>query len=72
MLERADRTMYARSTNVLFGSDHIGDAAVGCSWRPRPQWSVRPQLTYTENRSNVALSEFHRTEATLTVRYDWR
>jgi tetratricopeptide (TPR) repeat protein len=71
VLDRSDRSMYARSTIIAFGNDRIGDATLGCNWRPWPNWTVRPQATYTENRSNVALSSFHRTEATVAVRYDF-
>lgn len=72
LLERSDRSMFARSTMIAFGDDHIDDFTVGLNWRPKSNWTIRPQVTYTENRSNVALSEFHRTEANVTVRYDFK
>lgn len=71
LLYRGDRSAFARSTNVSHGSDHIADATIGVNWRPAQNWSVRPQVTYTENRSNVALSEYNRTEFTVAVRYDY-
>lgn len=71
LLYRGDRTAYARSTNVSYGSDHTTDATLGVNWRPAQNWTVRPQATYIENRSNVALSEYHRTEFTVAVRYDY-
>lgn len=71
LLYRGDRTAFARSTNVSYGSDHTTDATLGVNWRPAQSWTVRPQLTYIENRSNVALSEYHRTEFTVAVRYDY-
>lgn len=70
MLYRSDRAAYARSTLVAYGNDHVSDATLGVSWRPARDWTVRPQVTYAENRSNVALSEYRRTEFNLTVRYD--
>jgi hypothetical protein len=72
LLERSDRSMYARSTIVEFGDDHINDTTIGCNWRPAPNWTIRPQATYTENNSNVALTAFRRTEANVTARYDFR
>ena len=70
LLYRKDRSPFARSTNVSFGHDHTVDATVGWNWRPAGNWTVRPQVAYIENRSNVALSEYHRTEFMVTVRYD--
>lgn len=70
MLYRSDRSAYARSTMVQYGSDHVSDATLGMNWRPARDWTVRPQFTYAENRSNVALSEYRRTEFNVTVRYD--
>lgn len=71
LLYRSDRSAFARSTNVSYGSDHTRDITLGWNWRPTQNWMVRPQVTYIENRSNVALSEYHRTEFTVTVRHDF-
>lgn len=73
LLYRRDRSAYARASvlsRIEYGSDHVSDATLGVSWRPARDWTVRPQATYAENRSNVPLSEYHRTEFTVTVRYD--
>jgi hypothetical protein len=72
LLERTDRSMFARSSTVEFGDDHISDTTIGCNWRPKMNWTIRTQLTYTENRSNVALSDFRRTEANINARYDFK
>ena len=71
MMVRSDRSANARSTKVDYGNDHMADITVGMNWRPVRNWTVRPQATYLENRSNVALSEYRRSEATVTVRYDF-
>ena len=71
LMVRSDRAANARSSNVDYGNDHLQDVTLGLNWRSAPNWTVRPQLTYSENRSNIALSEFWRTEATITVRYDF-
>jgi hypothetical protein len=72
LLERTDRSMFARSSMIAFGNDHINDTTIGCNWRPRGNWTIRSQVTYTENRSNVALSDFRRTEANINARYDFK
>lgn len=70
LLYRSDRSAFARSTNIAYGNDHTADVTLGWTWRPAQDWTVRPQLTYIENHSNIALSEYRRTEFTVTVRYD--
>ena len=69
---RLDRSMNARSTIIDYGYDRMSDLALGCNWRLARNWTLRPQVTYSENRSNIALSEYKHTEATVTVRYDFR
>ncbi len=71
MMVRTDRSMNARSTVVDYGNDHMADVTIGVSWRPVQNWTIRPQAAYFENRSNVALSEYRRSEATVMVRYDF-
>lgn len=72
MVYRSDRSAYARSLNAAYGHDHMADLTFGWNWRFAPGWTVRPQVTHSENRSNVALSEYRRTEFSVTLRYDFR
>lgn len=72
LLRREDLSANARSTLVNHGRDAIWDLSLGVNWRPAQNWIVRPQVTYSTNRSNVALSEFRRTEGSVTVRYEFR
>lgn len=74
LLRRDDRSMNARTppgSPVPYGDDSMTDYTLGLSWRPHKDWTVRPQLTYSANHSNVAISEYTRTEASVTVRYDF-
>ena len=71
LMVRSDRAAFARSSNIAYGNDHLQDLTLGLNWRAAPNWTVRPQATYSENSSNIALSEFRRTEATITARYDF-
>lgn len=68
---RYDRSPYARATMIVFGNDLIRDATIGATWRLSSGWSVRPQLQYSSDRSNVALSNFDRTRALITIRRDF-
>ncbi|MBI1892291.1 MAG: tetratricopeptide repeat protein [Burkholderiales bacterium] len=69
---RVDRSAFARSSTQEFGNDRLFDATIGLSWMPARGWTLSPQISYSENRSNVALSEFKRTEASVVVRYDFQ
>lgn len=71
LMRSTDRARYARSTAIDYGSDHLADLTIGVNWRPVQNWTVRPQATYSENRSNIASSEYRRSEATVTLRYDF-
>lgn len=52
--------------------DWLYDAAVGLSWRVKDSWSVRPQVSYSKNDSNISIYEYKRTDASVTVRWDFR
>lgn len=71
LMRRDDRAMNARSPLVAYGADRMADFSLGLNWRPAKNWTVRPQVTYSENRSNVAVSEYQRTEVNIAVRYDF-
>jgi outer membrane protein len=51
--------------------DRQVEQVVGLSWRLADHWTLRPQVAYTRNRSNLALSHYSRTEASLTLRRTW-
>ena len=44
----------------------------GLHYRPQEGWTLRPELRYARNDSNVPTSDYSRFEALLTVRYDFR
>lgn len=59
--------------NPLFGvrrEDTLYDATLGLSWGFAKGWSLRPQVQYTNNRSNVDLYEYDRTDVSLNLRLD--
>lgn len=70
-LKRDDTSKNARSTLVADGQDRISDLSLGLNWRPAKDWTLRPVVSHGENRSNVAISAYTRTEASVTVRYDF-
>ena len=50
--------------------DRQYDAAIGVNYTLAPKWSLRPQLSHTENRSNIDINRFKRTVAQLSLRLD--
>jgi hypothetical protein len=47
------------------------DLALGASWQVAQGWFLRPQIAYTRNGSNIAVNEYRRTEAWLSLRRAW-
>jgi hypothetical protein len=67
------RSEYRRD-NPDFGvlrRDRQAELVLGLSWQVAPGWQLRPQLAHTENRSNLELNDYHRTEFSLTLRRAW-
>ena len=53
-------------------SDRLFDLTAGANWRFGRHWTLRPQLVYSRNISNIAIYEYDRTDVSLTVRRDFR
>ena len=70
--ERQDNAMFSRSTVLGYGKDRTFDITLGLNWRFIPEWVLRLQGTTTENRSNLSLYEYKRTEFSLNVRRDFK
>ncbi|MBU3902610.1 MAG: DUF560 domain-containing protein [Gammaproteobacteria bacterium] len=48
------------------------DAVLGANWHLQKLWTLRPQLGYSRNASNIAIYSFDRIDASVTVRRDFR
>jgi hypothetical protein len=60
--------------NALFGTyrvDTLYDLTAGLTWSFAKGWSLRPQLVYYKNKSNLSLFEYDRTDASLNLRVDF-
>lgn len=63
------------SRNPLFldyRHDHQYDLNIGLNWTPARNWTVRPQVSYTRNDSNIAMNDYDRTDISASVRYDFK
>ena len=47
------------------------DALLGLRYLPAPSWSIRPQIAYTKNESNIDLSGYERKSISVNVRKDF-
>lgn len=70
---RNDDSLNARSALIppVAGRDLTKDVSFGLNWRPRPKWTVKAQVAVYQNDSNFELYQFHRSETTASVRYDF-
>src|SRR5574340_132046 len=53
-------------------SDKQYDLTLGANWHWDKLWTVRPQLTYSRNDSNIVIYGYDRTDISLTLRRDVR
>lgn len=62
-------------TNAAFlvqRRDRQEDASIGINWHPAQNWTVRPQLMWSRNHSNIIIYGYDRTDISVTVRRDFR
>ena len=53
-------------------SDRLYDVTAGANWRWNKLLSLRPQLGYSRNNSNIGIYEYGRMDVSVTVRRDFR
>jgi len=52
-------------------NDRQYDMAVGANWHLDKSWTLRPQLTYMKNDSNIVIYGYDRMDVSLTIRRDF-
>lgn len=63
-----------KEVNPVFAEtrlDTLYDLVAGVSWTFTPGWSLRPQLVYIKNKSNISIFEYDRTDLSLNLRVDF-
>jgi tetratricopeptide (TPR) repeat protein len=53
-------------------ADKFQDLALGALWHWDTLWTVRPQLSYARNNSNIAIYGYTRADASVTLRRDFK
>lgn len=64
---------YQRS-NALYQvkrTDAVYELATGAVWRFAPAWSVKPQVSWLHNSSNISVNDYERYEVSLMIRRDF-
>ena len=70
----AQHTKYDNINESFFlaRADWLYDVTIGMNWQLTNLWSVRPQLSFTKNESNIPLYGFKRGDVALNLRRDFR
>ena len=67
------RSHYERNNPLFLATrnDLQHDFIAGVVWQFADRWSLRPQVTYTTNRSPVPVNQFQRYDYSLTLRREF-
>lgn len=68
---RSDDKSFARAILIAKGRDDLYDLTVRASWRLGRGFSLQPYLVFLDNRSNIDLYGFRKTEGGIALRYDF-
>ena len=63
---------FSTPTDATFRRDKQYDASLGINWHYDKLWTVRPQITYMRNNSNIVIYQFDRTDISITIRRDFK
>ncbi len=64
-----------KKENVAFvqeRQDYQYDLSLGLNWKVAEQWSVKPQVSYNRNDSNIVIYDYDRADISVTARWDYR
>ena len=68
MIHRRDKDAFARSTEIEKGRDWYGEASLGLAWQFRDKCTLRLQVAYSQNASNIDIYDFNRSEVSSVIR----
>ncbi len=63
---------FSSPTESLTRDDKQYDANLGLNWHYDKLWTVRPQISYIRNNSNIVIYQFDRTDVSITIRRDFK
>ena len=63
---------FSSPTLAVTREDKQYDANLGINWHMDKDWTLRPQVAYLRNNSNIVIYQHDRTDVSLTVRRDFK
>lgn len=63
---------FSTPTEQVIRDDKQLDANIGFNWHYDKAWTVRPQISYIRNNSNIVIYEFDRRDISVTLRRDFK
>lgn len=63
---------FSTPTEAVTRDDKQYDANLGINWHYDKAWTLRPQITYIRNDSNIVIYKFDRTDVSITIRREFK
>lgn len=63
---------FSSPTESLTRDDRQYDASLGLNWHLDKLWTLRPQVSYLRNSSNIVIYQHDRTDVSITLRRDFK
>ncbi len=63
---------FSSPTESVTRDDKQYDANLGINWHYDKVWTLRPQISYIRNNSNIVIYQFDRTDVSITIRRDFK
>ncbi len=63
---------FSSPTESVIRDDKQYDANLGINWHYDKLWTLRPQIAYIRNNSNIVIYQFDRTDVSITIRRDFK
>ena len=63
---------FSSATESLTRADKLYDANLGLNWRLDKFWTLRPQVAYLRNNSNIVIYQHDRSDVSITLRRDFK
>jgi hypothetical protein len=69
---QAANAAFSSPTESLTRDDKQYDANIGLNWHLDKLWTIRPQISYLRNDSNIVIYKFDRSDVSITLRRDFK
>ncbi len=67
-----DNAAFSTPTSPRARKDTTWDWSFGVNWHLDKDWTLRPQISYTYNKSNIPIYSFTRSDRSITLRRDFK